>query len=72
MAKVYEFPVKVLPVDMEKCLYELGKEYGAKMNKVLDTFIEKYDLDLTQEDLVDLMLMAYANGILDVIAEMEE
>ena len=69
MATVYEFPVKVLPKEVEETLYDLGKEYGAKMSKTLDKFTEKYGFDLSQEELMNLMLVAYAKGILDVIDE---
>lgn len=70
MAKVYEFPVKVLPEEMEKYFYELGREYGEKVFYALDIFTDKYRLDISKEEITEMLIMSYANGIIDIMDEM--
>lgn len=70
MAKVYDFPVKMLQEEAEEYLYALGREYGAKMNKALDDLINEYDLDLSKEEVFELVLFAYVNGVMDAFEEL--
>lgn len=70
MAKVYDFPVKKLQEEVEERLYFMGREYGAKMGKALDDLIDEYDLDLSKEEIMELIIFAYANGVIDAMEEL--
>lgn len=70
MAKVYEFPVKTLPEEMEKYLYELGKDVGAALYYALDIFGDKYNLDFSQKELMELIMDTYARGTVDSMEEL--
>jgi predicted hydrocarbon binding protein len=70
MTKVYEFPTKVLQQDVEEYLYALGREYGARMNKALDELIDDYGLDLSKEEVFELVFYAYVNGVVDAMEEL--
>lgn len=70
MAKVYDFPVKVLQQEVEDYLYALGREYGAKMNDALNELIDDYGLDFSKEEILELVIFAYANGVIDAMEEL--
>lgn len=70
MAKVYDFPIKKLQEEVEERLYLMGREYGAKMSVALDELIDEYDLDLSKEEIFELVIFAYANGVIDAMEEL--
>lgn len=70
MAKVYEFPTKMLQQEVEDYLYALGREYGAKMNDALNELIDDYGVDLSREEIFELVFWTYVNGVIDAMNEL--
>ena len=74
MAKVYEFPTKKvqkLPEEIEKRLYQVAKDYV----EVLQDALPSLDNDVLAEpeysELVDLVSITYAEGIIKAVSELE-
>ena len=74
MAKVYEFPVKKiqkLPEEIEKRLHEAAKAYVEVLHDALPSLDEDVLTRPEYSELVDLVSVAYAEGIVIAVNELE-
>lgn len=72
MAKVYMFPTKrKLPSRMEKDLHRVARDYVAILKAI--TVVLNLESDPpTNEEVMDLVGAAFAEGILEAIDELDE
>lgn len=71
MAKVLDFPMRKLPDDVEKYLYEAAGEYVEKMN----TAMSLMNVDITHPDYAEVMqlvIRTFVNGVIKATTVEEE
>ena len=74
MAKVYEFPTKKiqkLPEEIEKRLHQVAKEYVEVLRDALPSLDNDVLSQPEYRELVDLVSVAYAEGIVIAVNELE-
>ena len=73
MATVLKFPTKKkLPQELEEDLYEVGKAYLIVLHKALSALSGDEPTDAEFDEIRDLVVMAYAEGLAKALAELEE
>ena len=73
MAKVYVFPEKKkLPVNLENRLKEIAKEYMEMVYAVAVFYGIKDSDDPSYMEVMDLVAVAFAEGIIEAVDEMDE
>ena len=74
MAKVYEFPTKMvqkLPEEIEKRLYKAAKDYVEVLHDILPSLDNDEMSKPEYSELVDLVANTYAEGIIIAVSELE-
>lgn len=73
MAKVYAFPIKKqLPREVEECLYEIASAYVKTLNYALTMLSSDEPTTAELDEIRDLVVLGYAEGLCKAIDEMEE